>query len=177
MRITFENYIIEPLEITDAKAFFELIINNKKRLETFFAGTVGSTKTLSDTENYCQEMMMNREQKSYFPYIIKSIDTKEFIGLVDVKNIDWQIPKAELGYFIDSNFEGKGVVTKSVHHVIQYLINEFQFQKLFCRVNAENLGSIQIALKNDFELEGTIRRDYRTSSGEVVDLNYYGRLF
>ena len=27
------------------------------------------------------------------------------------------------------------------------------------------------------KLEGTIRNDYRTMDNEVVDLNYYGRVF
>jgi RimJ/RimL family protein N-acetyltransferase len=34
-----------------------------------------------------------------------------------------------------------------------------------------------VILKNGFELEGTIRNDYRTTKGEIVDLNYYGRVF
>ncbi len=28
-------------------------------------------------------------------------------------------------------------------------------------------------VEKGFELEGTIRNDYKTTSGEVVDLNYY----
>lgn len=177
MKITFQDYHIEALETTDAKALFELIQHNKIRLETFFAGTVGETQTLSDTEDYCQEIIIRRQNKSYFPYLIKTNVTNQLIGLIDVKNIDWNIPKAELGYFIDGDFEGKGIITKGVGLVADYLVKEFKFLKLFCRVNAENLGSIQVVLKNGFELEGTIRREYRTSSGDIVDLNYYGRLF
>ena len=36
---------------------------------------------------------------------------------------------------------------------------------------------LHFILKNGFELEGTIRRDYKTTKGEVVDLNYYGKVF
>lgn len=28
--------------------------------------------------------------------------------------MDWSIPKAELGYYIDEGYEGKGVVTKAL---------------------------------------------------------------
>lgn len=177
MKITFDQYYIEPLETTDAKAFFTLIDNNKKRLETFFAGTISDTKTLLETEQYCQEIIERRRRKSYYPFLIKTNIDHQLIGLIDVKNIDWQIPKAELGYFIDADFEGKGIITKGVGLVVKYLVAEFNFLKLFCRANDKNIGSTYVALRNGFELEGTIRRDYRTSSGEIVDLNYYGKLF
>jgi hypothetical protein len=41
--------------------------------------------------------------------------------LVDVKNIDWNVPKAELDSFIDSNYEGLGITTKATVLVIDYL--------------------------------------------------------
>jgi ribosomal-protein-serine acetyltransferase len=61
--------------------------------------------------------------------------------------------------------------------LVDYLVEAYQFKKLLCRANNKNAGSLKVALKNGFELEGTIRRDYKTTEGELVDLNYYGRIF
>ena len=177
MKLEFDNYEISLLTIEDSISFFELIETNRPRLEDFFAGTVSKTRTLNDTMNYCIEIQERINAKSYFPYMIKDKNTNKFVGLLDLKNIDWNVPKAELGSFIDSRYEGKGVVTKAAKIFVNYIVKEYKFIKLLCRANSRNKGSIAVILKNDFQFEGTIRRDYRTSSGEIVDLNYYGRLF
>ncbi len=175
--MTFDNYKIELLNESGGEAFYNLIDKNRARLEDFFAGTVSKTRTLEDTLVYCAEIQNRIQDKTYFPYMVTDINTNEFIGLVDVKNIDWNVPKAELGSFIDSRYEGKGIVTKAANLVVDHIIEKHKFIKLLCRANIRNKGSIAVILKNGFVLEGTIRKDYRTTKGEIVDLNYYGRVF
>lgn len=177
MNLTFNHYKIKLLQPHEGEAFYNLIEDNRERLEDFFAGTVSNCKTLDDTISYCKKIQTRIQAKSYFPYMITDINTNAFVGLVDVKNIDWNVPKAELGSFIDSNYEGRGIVSKASHIMVDHIVNEYKFIKLLCRANARNKGSIAVILKNGFELEGTIRKDYRTTKGEIVDLNYYGRVF
>ncbi len=173
----FENFKISLLSTNESRAFYNLIDSNRPRLEDFFAGTVSKTKTLEDTNNYCKIIEQRIKDKSYFPFMITDVESNAFIGLVDVKNIDWNVPKAELGSFIDTAYESKGITTKATALVVDYLIETYHFKKLLCRANSRNLGSISVILKNGFQLEGTIRNDYRTTKGEIVDLNYYGRVF
>jgi len=175
--MTFDNYKISLLEANDGSAFFKLIDSNRQRLEDFFAGTVSKTLTLLDTLNYCEKIQLRIKDLSYLPYMITDMHTKAFVGLVDVKNIDLNVPKAELGSFIDNQYEGKGIVSKATSLVIDHIVQEYKFIKLLCRASIRNKGSIAVILKNGFELEGTIRKDYRTTKGEIVDLNYYGRVF
>ena len=156
---------------------YDLIERNREELNTYFAGTTSKTKTLEDTLTYSLVINERMERKEYFPFLLINQQTDALIGFVDVKNIDWSIPKAELGYFIDANSGGKGITSKAVELIIDYLIEEYQFKKLLCRTGGENIGSIKVAIKNGFKLEGTIRRDYKTTSGDLVDLNYYGRIF
>lgn len=177
MNVVFRDYRVSSFDTSLKSDFFKLIDNNRDRLEDFFAGTVSKTKTLKDTINYCKVIEQNVKNKSYFPFIISSLKDDKFIGLVDAKNIDWNIPKAEIGYFVDSNFEGQGLISQSLNLVIDYLTETHQFKKLLCRIGTNNIGSINAALKSGFEYEGTIRRDYKTTRGEIVDLNYYVRIF
>ena len=177
MNTQFKKFKIVKFDSQQGKSFFNLINSNRTRLSEYFAGTVANTKTLEDTLDYCKIIDQRVKNKSYYPFIIIDRSNNSFIGLIDVKNIDWVVPKAEIGYFIDFEYEGKGIISQALAYVITYLINEYQFKKLLCRVNSRNLGSVNVALKNGFELEGTIRNDYRTTNNEVVDLNYYGKVF
>ncbi|WP_299224051.1 GNAT family protein [uncultured Psychroserpens sp.] len=173
----FNHYNINLLQAEQSEAFFNLIDKNRPRLEDFFAGTVSKTRTLEETEAYCVEIQKRIVKKTYLPFMITDTKTNAFVGLVDVKNIDWNVPKAELGSFIDKRYEGKGIVTKATQMVVNHIVEKYHFIKLLCRANSRNKGSIAVILKNGFELEGTIRNDYRTTKGEIVDLNYYGRVF
>ena len=173
----FDHFKIAILQQEESKSFFDLIEKNRPRLEDFFAGTVSRTKTLEDTIAYCKIIQQRIQERSYFPFMITDLKTNAFVGLVDVKNIDWNVPKAELGSFIDTNYEGRGITSKASHLMVDYLVEKYKFIKLLCRANSRNKGSIAVILKNGFQLEGTIRNDYRTTKGEIVDLNYYGRVF
>ena len=174
---TVDPYYLKLLSQSYGEAFFNLIENNRSRLEDFFAGTVCKTETLEDTLSYCEEIEERIKAKTYFPYLIIETVSQKVIGLIDVKNIDWEIPKAELGAFIDQNHEGKGIITALGKELIHQIIKEHQFKKLLCRAASRNTRSIKVIERIGFELEGTIRRDYRTTKGELVDLNYYGKLF
>lgn len=173
----FENYKVMNFNCNDFECLFNLINNNRDRLNDFFAGTVAYTKTLKDTQLYCKAIKQKVDDKSYFPFVVVDLRTNTKIGWIDVKNICWNIPKAEVGYFIDKDFEGKKIISKSLNYVLAYIENKYQFKKLLCRVSKENDSSIQVALKNGFEFEGTIRADYKTTNNQRVDLNYYGKLY
>ncbi len=177
MKVLFRDYYIAPFDESRYKELYKLIDNNRSRLEDFFSGTVARTRTLLDTKVYCDEMITKKFQKEYFPFIIHSASSDKFIGFIDVKNCVWNIPKAEIGYFVDKDFEGKAIISQAVALLLEYLVQEYQFKKLLIRVGTENIGSQQVALKNGFVLEGTIQRDYKTTKGQLVDLSYYGKLF
>lgn len=174
--LKFDYFYIDILQSSQVEAFFNLIDNNRANLEDFFAGTVSKTQTLKETITYGIEIQNRIKAESYFPYIIIDSRVNTFVGLVDVKNIDWNVPKAELGYFIDSEYSGKGITSKAVGLVADFITETYQFKKLLCRIGSKNIASRQVALKNGFVLEGTIRNDYRTTKGEIVDLDYYGRV-
>jgi RimJ/RimL family protein N-acetyltransferase len=177
MSFDFNNYQMLLLQEKDSTSFFNLIQKNKERLSDFFAGTIVKTETLETTQAYCKEIANRIEHRTYFPYLIKEKASEKLVGFIDIKNINWEVPKAELGAFIDTDFEGKGVITHHLIQLIDTIVKEYGFKKLLCRIAKENKRSIQVALKCGFEYEGTIRRDYRTTDGRLVDLNYYGKLF
>jgi RimJ/RimL family protein N-acetyltransferase len=170
----FDDYTIRPLEQHHAGDFFSLIERNRSRLEDFFAGTVARTKTPEATAGFIAEAIQKREAKTYFPFLV--MQGSRIAGFIDTKNIDWNIPKAELGCFSDLDYEGKGVSYKALALVIDHLLDTHRFRKLVIRTHPTNLPARALAEKCGFEKEGLIRRDYKTTKGELVDLVYYGLL-
>jgi ribosomal-protein-serine acetyltransferase len=174
--MTFDNFKIRLLEESDLENYFSLIQNNRKRLEDFFTGTVSRTKTVEDTGQFLKELIQKREDKLYYPFIIENLENGEFVGFIDIKNIDWNIPKGELGCYTDEYYAGKGITSKAFSLFVAYCFNHFGFAKLFLRTHESNFAAQKLADRAGFQIEGKIRKDYKTTKGEVVDLIYYGRV-
>jgi RimJ/RimL family protein N-acetyltransferase len=170
----FDHFQLRPVRSTDGELFFQLIDRNRPRLEDFFSGTVARTRSLDDTMMYVEEIMRRMESRTYFPFFLVDDHTAEFAGLIDVKSIDWNVPKAELGCFIDSKFEGQGISAKALSLMIEHLLQEFGFNKLFLRTSPLNRPAIALAERCGFVREGVLRCDYKTTKGDLVDLAYYG---
>ena len=122
-----------------------------------------------------EELVQKSKDKLYYPFIIENTDTKELIGFIDIKNIDWNIPKAELGFYTDKEYAGKGITSKAFNLIVNYCFGELGFRKLYLRTHESNLAAQRLAEKCGFEVEGKIRKDYKTTKGEIVDLIYYGK--
>ena len=60
--------------------------------------------------------------------------------------------------------------------IVDFAFKEKNFRKLYIRTHESNTGSIKIAEKNGFKLEGVITCDYKTTDGEVIDTMYFGRI-
>ena len=174
--VNFEHYSIKILRVGDLEIFFGLIDRNRARLEAFFSGTVARTRTIEDTKAYLAEILIKIENKTYLPFMIQDNDTGSFVGFVDIKNIDWNIPKGELGFFIDSKHEGKNLSTRAFTIFTSYCFSQLGFNKLFLRTHESNISARRLAEKCGFEVEGIIRKDYKTTEGNFKDLIYYGRL-
>lgn len=172
----FENYELRIITQEDAVPFFQLIENNRARLEDFFAGVLSKTKNLADTEIFIADIIEKHIAKSYYPYVIIDTGTQGLIGYIDAKNIDWSIPKAEFGYFIGEDYTGKGIASNALGLISDYFFSELGMIKLLLRIYEGNKASRRAAEKCGFIAEGTIRKDYRTTRGEVVDMMYYGKI-
>ena len=172
----FDHFSIRLLTTDDLHPYFQLVERNRPRLEDFFVGTASKTRTLEDTKAFVEEITKKAEQKIYFPFLIINDNDNSITGFIDVKSIDWNIPKAELGCYIDEAYENKGVTTKAMNVITDYCFRTYGFKKLFLRTHHSNHGARKIAESCGFEIEGTIRRDYKTTAGELVDLIYYGKI-
>lgn len=173
--MNFDNYKIRLLEASDLAQSYSLIQNNRKRLEDFFIGTVSRTNNFEDTKKFLNEIIQKSKDKLYYPFIVENRDTKELVGFVDIKSIDWNIPKAELGFYTDEKHAGKGISSQAFDLIVKHCLDELGFKKLYLRTHENNLAARKLAEKCGFEIEGRIRKDCKTTNGEIVDLIYYGK--
>jgi RimJ/RimL family protein N-acetyltransferase len=172
----FNNWKLEKLQNIRYYEFFELIENNRSRIQKTFPVTVSNCLDLKTTNEFITKNIQIEKEKTGYYFYVRSIETNNLIGYIGIKKIDYHISKCELFYFIDKEFEGKGIISKAVSEVINLCFNELKMNKIFICTSKVNFASQQIALKNDFVLEGTLREEFKSFEGELEDINYYGLL-
>jgi ribosomal-protein-serine acetyltransferase len=81
----FANYTIRLLSIQDLDAYFQLVEQNRERLEDFFTGTVSRTRTVEDTRVFLGDITQRAMDRAYFPYIIVDTTNNKIAGFIDLK--------------------------------------------------------------------------------------------
>ena len=172
----FSNWKLDKIENIHFKEFFDLIENNRNRIQVTFPVTVSNCIDLKITEEFIEKNFQIEKEKTGYYFYVRNLENNNLIGYVGIKKIDYHISKCELFYFIDKDFEGKGIVSKAVSEVIEFCFKELKMNKIFICTSKINFGSQQIALKNGFVQEGTLREEFKNREGVLEDINYYGLL-
>lgn len=174
MTIENEDVSIRLIQEEDVDGYFKLIDSNRDRLLRYFPIT---SAQISDRENciyYIDEKLEQARRNELFVHVI--LKSGEMVGAIIIKTIDWRIPKAELAYFIDRNFEGKGVMSTAMDLLIRHCYVELEMNKLFIMASVNNGLSGRLAVSKGFKLEGILRQEFQIETGEIEDVEYYGQL-
>ncbi|MGQ2983565.1 GNAT family N-acetyltransferase [Flavobacterium sp.] len=156
--------------------FYSLIDRNREHIARGFPVTVANTMSLGATLAASEQSAINEEKDENYYRYLRDTKTNALIGYVLVKNIDRKINKCELAYFVDKDFQGKGIITTSVANLITFCFGELGMGKITICTALDNYGSQRIAFKQGFTQEGILRREFKNGNGELEDLIYYGLL-
>ena len=172
----FNNWKIDKLENISSEEFFDLIDRNKERVKNTFPVTLSHCLNLETTVKFIKENIEIESKKEGYYFYIRNLETNKLIGYVGIKKIDLKISKCELFYFIDKDFEGKGIISTVVSRMLDFCFNDLKMNKIFICTSKINFGSQQIALKNGFQQEGILREEFKNGDGILEDIVYFGLL-
>jgi ribosomal-protein-serine acetyltransferase len=100
---------------------------------------------------------------------------KQFAGLIALKEIDRWNKKTELGYWLVQKLQGKGLVTRSCHALINSAFFELNMNRIQIRIGVGNSRSSMIAERLKFRFEG-IERAGEMHQDRFIDLEVYSLL-
>ena len=171
-----DSVIIEPITKDDDEGFFRLGESERARLSTYFPQTTGLTADRRATRTYIKDMIARCHKREFYCFVMRDYEGGPPIGAVFLKQFDWSVPKCETAYFISSVYEGHGITTLALIWATDFAFSELDVNKVFARIVPVNVASIRVVEKCGYEREGLLRSDFRTSSGDLLDVYLYGRL-
>jgi RimJ/RimL family protein N-acetyltransferase len=86
-------------------------------------------------------------------------ETGDFIASTGLHRMDWDVPKFEIGYWIDTRQGGKGYMTETVDGLTNFAFNELNARRVEIRCDALNSKSRAIPERLGFNLEGILIND------------------
>ncbi|CAH0525779.1 GNAT family N-acetyltransferase [Vibrio hippocampi] len=97
----------------------------------------------------------------------------ELVGNISFNRIDHELSKVEIGYWLRDDYQGKGIISKSVSKLINFAFSELSMQKIQIATAVGNQPSRSVCIRMGFSLEGIITRA-ENLNGNVVDHAIYG---
>lgn len=99
----------------------------------------------------------------------------EFAGSIDLHNLSDANRSCEIGYWLDKNHTGKGIITRAADTITKYAFDELDMHRVVIRAASQNKASCAVAERLNFTLEGTLR-DNELLDGKYYDVNVYAKL-
>ena len=171
--ISFDNYVIDKIRDDDALGICELMNNNASRFQRFFPKTLAQNLTFKDSKKFALLKSQEHDSKVEFTFVLKDQNSNKIIGLVILKELDWDKKQGEFAYCIDAGYEGKGVMTKAVKEMSLYALDKLQLRTLQIVVHESNKGSVKIALNCSYNWHKTLLNEYTPPNESPLDMELY----
>jgi ribosomal-protein-serine acetyltransferase len=164
--------VITPVTIEHAEALASLVRRNRDHLHSYLPAVTKLCSLEAATAHLAAAVQRANcgEVLEWHLFVDGSL-----CGSVRVKDIDQADRKAKIGYFIGSEFAGRGIVTSAVNAVLGYCFLSLNLNRIELLCASGNARSIRVAERLGFVREGLLRQD-EYLNGIFVDHLVFGLL-
>lgn len=151
----------------DAQITFEFYDSNRKHLQKWEPTREDEFYTRAYWENRLKQLEDDvRADRTYSFYLFQK-QSNRLIGIISLENIERRtFQNGRLGYKIDANFEGQGLMREGMSAVIRYAFEVLGLRRLEANVMPENKRSRGLLKRLGFQEIG-LDEEYLIINGNV----------
>ncbi|SCL85653.1 GNAT family N-acetyltransferase [Sporanaerobacter sp. PP17-6a] len=116
------------------------------------------------------------KRKAIFLGICLNSNLNNIVGVAEIFDYHRDVNMITIGYRLNDQFWGKGIATKTVRAMTEYLFSDIGINRIQALVMPENIKSQNVLIRNNYIKEGTIRQGYIWKGKGLVDLILFSRL-
>ena len=159
----------------DGPAFHRLVTENQDYLRDHFPALVESIGTgPEEAEAFLRRRIAAWLLQEDFAFGVWSNETTQLIGYVHLFDLNWEVPLAQLSFFIDREHTQQGLMTEVLARLVRFSFRQLELEKLYLLTLADNYPSQRLIRKIGFGREGTLRNEFRRLGGGMADLMRFG---
>lgn len=133
-----------------------------------------SYKTLEDTKAQMQFFVDLEKEGTGIWWAVCSLDNKTFYGAGGLNSLNKVHKKAEIGFWLLTEFWGQGIMTEVMPIICNYGFDNLELHRIEGLVETDNLTCKKAMKKLDFKLEGTMK-DCEVKNGKFISLEIYAK--
>lgn len=163
---------IENINIKNIEDIYEFELENREYFESVLPPRPEGYFEIERFEEIMKELIEEQLSGKCYMHIIRD-DSGKIVGRVNLHSIEGEhVRKAELGYRIGKEYQGKGYASKAVKQVIEQGFTKYGLTKIEAGTSTENIGSQIVLLKNGFTLVGSEKKVMKINDKWVDGLLY-----
>lgn len=167
--------VVRRFREQEGNDLYILIQENTSHIIDHFPLTLKEIKDQVKAEIYIRRKFSAWLLQREYCFGIWDTNSAKLIGFVRIFGIDWNVPKAEIGFFIDHKHTQRGLMTEAMISLLSFAFQQLKLEKLILRTATDNYPTQRLARKCGFRREGDLRSDFkRLTTGELVDVMYFG---
>lgn len=163
----FDTFRLRPLRAEDAPAIFTAIDTQREHLGRWLP-FVATTQRAEQTQEVVACMLADTANPVF---TLRDGDT--FAGLIGFKSADTATRTIEIGYWIRSEYQGKGIMGAAVKALCGIAFGQLGMERVEIKCATGNLRSNRIPQRLGFRLDRIEANGEQLSDGQYTDLNVY----
>jgi ribosomal-protein-serine acetyltransferase len=171
-----DDVVLIPRTVAMTDAHCALVQANYERLGRWFPDAYQQPPTLEDSRASMDRAGQGWLDGSVLPLFVavKAEGGWRLVGWVNLE-INGPARSAEVGYWLDADFVGRGLVTRAVTAVLDHAFGPLGLDRVGLRTITDNTRSRNVAERLGFTQEGVLR-EYAAFADKRCDLVVYGLL-
>lgn len=149
-KIETNRFLLRKIGTEDIKEVFDIYSNS----ETLRYQNMEHMKELDEAEGYINFISNGYQNKIFIRWGITEKENNQVIGVIALHHIESENRKMSIGYILNERFWKQGVMTEAVGAVINYILKEFNINRIEAEIHPENIASIRLCEKLGFKREG-----------------------
>ncbi|WP_347923153.1 GNAT family protein [Pontimicrobium sp. SW4] len=173
MRLSFDSFYIVPIQLKDAWSLCNFIVSNEDRLKRYFPKTLSENLTPTLSQFFVEKKVRQFKLKEEFLFTLKEEKTNALVGLIYLKELNWNKKQGEFAYCIGYPFKGQGLTSKAIKELSNHAFETLGVETLQIIAHRTNIGSIKVAENNNFKWVKTLVKGFTPTNEDPIDMELY----
>ena len=152
-----DRLILRKVELADDDAIFSMRSDVRNNL--FINRDL--PKTIRDAQIFIKNINEGFHYRRWLYWGVSTIELPIIVGTICLWHFAENPKRAEIGYEIHPNFQGYGYMTEAIKIVLKYGFETLKLDKIDAFTHRENLSSISVLKKNDFQFLKKVEENNR----------------
>ena len=161
----------------DGTAVHQAVKDSLQELRTWPASLPWAMEepSIDSSETYCRESAAAFIRRSALVYLV--FDTEgTLIASTSLHNINWMVPKFEVGFWCRSPFTGMGYTKEAIGELMRYAFDSLGASRVAALTDEENTKGRSVCESLGMRLEGVLRNECIKPDGTLRNTCLYAAL-